>query len=135
MTTLPLAPDDAEFFSRHDWIKDNVRPRITGERLVFRTLAKTLLDAGFSLRIHDGEDWTGPLTTNLDRVTADIMATDDDKLYVYLGDGENKPRQIGWAWFIYGNMANEVINDYSTTLEPYMGDTNKVMDQLLEMRL
>lgn len=135
MNRLQLTADDTRFFAQRDWIEESVRPRITGERWVVRVLAETLLAKGFSLRVWEGEDWACALTTDLDVVMDNIMSTDEDELCVYKGDGENKPKRIGCVLFVYGNMANEVINNYSENLDQYMGPADEVMEKLLAMRL
>lgn len=135
MDQLLLTADDTRFFAPRDWIDESVRPRITGERWVVRVLAETLLAEGFSLRVWEGEDWACALTTDLDVVMDNIMSTDEDTLYVYKGNGEDKPKRIGCVLFVYGNMANEVVNDYSVALEPYMKPADDVMEKLLEMNL
>jgi hypothetical protein len=38
----------------------------------------------------------------------------------------------GWVRFIYGNDGWDVMNDYSTVLEPYLIKTNALIDEMQE---
>jgi len=124
-------PDDLVYFGAKRYELDpGVRARQTMERAVIRTLAQSLLDAGFSLRVWEGEDWAGPLTTSRDRIMADIMSVDEEYLYVYRGDGENRPARIGVLFLVYGNDGYDVISDYSTNLEPFLAPVHKLIEEL-----
>src|SRR5690606_29381756 len=57
--------DDQDFFLAHRVKDEQIRRRILIERAIIRRAAMDLLAAGFTLRIHDGEDWATERTTDL----------------------------------------------------------------------
>lgn len=135
MPHLPLTqtPDDVAYFTPRDWIKGaDLIARITLERAVVRKLSTDLLAAGLTLRVWDGEDWAGGRTADIDNVMNQIMATDEEKIYVYHSDDRGKATCIGSIFLVYGNEGYEVINDYSTCLDPHLKATNDWANEVCE---
>lgn len=84
--------------------------RIIGERRVIRRLVTRAIAAGYTVSIHNGEDWEIQWSTRTNDVMDCIMATDEDYLRVC-----NHGKQIMATFrLIYGNSPAEVIADHST---------------------
>lgn len=104
-----------------------VQARQQIERQIIERLVKDALAAGFQITVDDGGE--GPSlsrSTDLDAIMAAVMLTDDDRLY-YSQPGN--PLQ-GWVRLIYGNDGWDVVNDYTTNLEPFMAGATAEADRL-----
>jgi len=102
-----------------------IRERQNLERKIARVICADALKAGYALNLNNGGD-THELaepTTDLETVLAAMFQTDQEHVLVYR-DG----KQIGWVFFVYGNDGWDVVNDYTTNLEPIMGRANKIAD-------
>jgi hypothetical protein len=55
-----------------------------------------------------------------------MFSTDDEVLFLY--NNINAPAAFGWVKFIYGNTGPDVINDYTTNLEPLMKKPQALAD-------
>lgn len=101
-----------------------VLKRIATEKAVIRAFVKTALADGCAISVYDGEAYALKKSTNVTEIMKAIMSTDEDRLNVWK-DG----KQIGWVYLVYGNDGWDVINDYTTNLEPLMADCIKVQDK------
>jgi hypothetical protein len=111
MTKLKLTGDSAA-----------VKARQRVEQTIALTTVKALLDAGFLLGVDDGEETTIHHSRNFDKLKDALFTTDEDWLLVYLkGDDKRDIRPQYWVRFVYGNDGWDVISDYTTYLEPYIG--------------
>lgn len=126
MTTLTPAPDDVTFLSSGR-VDAAVRDRIVIERAVVRHAATALIAAGCELRLHDGEDFSTERTTSVDLIMAELMATDDEHLWVYGPDDSSK----GWIYLVYGNDGYDVISDHSVSLTELLKSTDAFSDTLM----
>lgn len=123
--------DDVLYFSQDRGLTSGVRARQIMERAVIRTLAQTLLDAGYALRVYEGEEYAGRLTTNRDEIMSQIMSVDEEQLDVFIGDGSHEhARRYATIFLVYGNDGWDVIADYSSKLEVFMGPVNTLIDKL-----
>jgi len=99
----------------------SVKLRIELEAKIFRKACKALIEAGYELRLYDGEEITTPKTKDV-KVMMDAQATtDEDCIFVY-NPGEKE--RIGWVIFTYGNDGYDVISDYTTNLEDVLKPVN-----------
>ena len=81
------------------------------ERTIAKRLIRTILEAGYDVRIHEGEDWAMDKRSNDPKTIFDNMAsTDEDRVYFY--STSERKEQLGWIWLIYGN-GEDLISDYS----------------------
>lgn len=131
--------DDQDFFLAHRVEDEQIRRRILIERAIIRRAAMDLLAAGFTLRIHDGEDWATERTTDLAIVMDALMSTDEDRLAVLAPDtrpeGERAPSgcvRRGTILLVYGNDGYDVIADNSTTMEEHLEKASTLADALCD---
>lgn len=78
------------------------------EAQVIRKLVKQALAAGYTVSVYDGEEWALKLSTQPEKIMAELGATDCEVLR-FRKDG----RQVASVTLIYGNSPAEVIADYS----------------------
>jgi hypothetical protein len=129
MLLVTLDPRDAEYIqtSRAD---TSVKPRILVERVLVRATAETLIAAGYTLRLNDGEGWASPKDANVAQIMDGCMSTDEDTLHVYTTGGQRQ--HFGWVRFIYGNDGWDVIADHTTNLEEVLKPVNDFAETLSE---
>lgn len=87
-----------------------------------RQTYRALKNAGYNIVVQDGagEEFTG---LNENDAIEEVMSCDDGYFLVFPAD---EPEQrIGWVWFVFGNMPEEVICDHTTSL-------SHVLDPLTE---
>ncbi|SAI73144.1 Uncharacterised protein [Bordetella ansorpii] len=132
-TRLFLEPDDeafmAQFGNRGRSIPDAICLRMLIERAIVRRAAQDLLAAGCELRIHDGEPWACPLTSDLADVMNAVMATDEDLMFVF-SPTDRHPRVIR---FVYGNDGWDVIADYHTSLERLLAGADALAERFADL--
>ena len=104
-----------------------VQQRQQIERQIIQRIVKDALDAGFQITVDDGGDQPS-VRRSADEaaIMAAVMLTDEDFLH-YSKPGE--PLQ-GWVRLIYGNDGWDVVNDYTTNLEPLMAGATAEADSL-----
>jgi hypothetical protein len=102
----------------------------TIEKRIAREVIKGLLSAGFTVSVNDGEETTVKQSTDADTIFTAMMTTDEDYLLAHR-PGETK--KSAWVRFIYGNSGWDVINDYSTSLETVLTNTNLLADKIDEI--
>jgi hypothetical protein len=109
-----------------------VKRRQDVEIRILKATVKALLDAGFTLSVFDGEEdlllhRTGPETPvvggskDTKTIYNALYNTDEDYLNAWKGG-----HIFGWVRFVYGNDGWDVICDYTTNLEPYIGEGSAV---------
>ena len=95
---------------------------LNAERNAARKVVKALLGAGYVVSINDGEETTVERSADKKELFAALWTTDED--YILAHDKETG-KQVGWVYLVYGNGAEDLINDYTTNLEsairPLMG--------------
>lgn len=103
--------------------------RIKIEKQIFAQVVDSLLAAQYTLRLYDGEEFCTVHTTDRNKIIQASMSTDDDRLFVYNGDGVTGGH-VGWIQFIYGNTGYDVIHDYTTNLEDHIRPALNLADEL-----
>lgn len=88
------------------YIPDHERPVISG-------LIKGLLDKGYKLAVHDGEEFVSKKSRKLTTIRPALGGTGEDRIYCW--DGMTGER-VGWFYLIYSNGSDLdpmiVITDY-----------------------
>ena len=95
------------------------------ERQIARETIKQLLALGYWLGVWDGEETVLTRCTSAPKVLKAMFTTDED--YLLVGNGT---AQIGWVRFIYGNDGYDVVNDYTTNLEPAMERVQELANKI-----
>lgn len=104
--------------------------QLVEERKIAKAVVKSAIASGYSLGVYDGEEFTIHHSTDAAAVLAEMFTTDESRLFVYKQDGpQGKMDWFGWVLFIYGNDGWDVVNDYTTNLEPVMGKANALADK------
>jgi hypothetical protein len=111
------------------------KPKVAARQLVERKIAKmtidALLKAGYSLGVNDSEETTIHHSRDARKVFEAMFTTDEDWLLVYVaGDDPKDKRPQYWVRFTYGNDGWDVINDYTTHLEPEIGEGTEVQNYI-----
>lgn len=101
-------------------LSPSVRARQDLERRITDEIAKTLIGAGFVIRVHDGEDWASKRLTDPVKIQEAIMQTDEDTFVVYKVDSR---QPFGRVDFIYGNDGYDVASDWTMGLDEYVQPT------------
>jgi hypothetical protein len=107
----------------------NVKTRQTIERRIIRRIVTDAIGAGHFVSVHDGEETTVARSRDVRAIMAAIMTTDDD---VLLFSASPTEKAFGWVRLIYGNSGYDVVNDYTTNLEPIMAGATALADKLEE---
>lgn len=76
------------------------------EAAIIRPIVQRGLDAGYSVSVFDGEEWTVKRSTDRDRIMAALGTTDEDSLRFRQDD-----EIIGSISLVYGNDPDEVVSD------------------------
>jgi hypothetical protein len=76
------------------------------EQTIVRKVLKAVLAAGYSVRVHDGEE-LHPMTTVESEAWDALGNTDIDRLYIHAGE----PR-VGSILFVWGN-GEDIVSDAS----------------------
>lgn len=109
-----------------------IRQRQRIEQTIALVAAQALLEDGFLLGVHDGEELVMHHSKSLEQVHSALFSTDEDYLYVYVKDDDKRdPRPQYWIRFVYGNSGWDVISDYSVKLDPYIGE-GTVVQKLID---
>ena len=118
-----------------------IEARQAVEREIAEQVIKDALAAGYVVGVYDGGEETVK-GTNVDVLSAALMTTDEDWLTIYpagdespLGGGFERGSQttrIGWVRLVYGNDGWDVVCDYTTNLEPIMGNATALADKYSE---
>lgn len=108
--------------------------RLEMERLIRERAVSDLIAEGFALNVDNGgdEEELAQPSRNTTEVLSVMNATDEERLYVYRGDGKHTPgpRAIGWVLFVYGNDGYDVVSDYTMNLEEYLKGERELTERL-----
>lgn len=88
--------------------------RIQREKGVVRSIVSSAIAQGYSVSLHDGEEWAIKQATTVQQIMQGIMTTDCDKL-LFRKIGQSVP--CGSVFLVYGNSASEVMNDWTDSTE------------------
>ena len=86
----------------------------TEEQQIVQRLVNLILQDGNLISVYDGEEYAIRWSQDEAAIMAVMGATDEDTISVF--DADRKMR--GWIYLVYGNDANEVVND--CTANPYI---------------
>ena len=92
------------------------------EKLIAKQCIVDLLAAGCKITVFDGEETTLVDSTDAAAILSAMFTTDEDYLHT--------TGPIGWVRFIYGNDGWDVINDYTTNLEPFLVRTMTLSEKI-----
>lgn len=91
------------------------------ERKIADAAIKSLLSAGFAISVDNGDNsgrkYELASSKDADAILTAMFLCDEDRLYV-----EKNGKPFGWVFFVYGNYGWDVISDYTTNLEQYIGE-------------
>lgn len=94
------------------------------EKRIITQAAKSLIGAGYSIRVYDGVEFVTGQTKDVKAVMAEVFATEETYFYAYQGDA-----CTGFVWFVHGNGC-DVITDSSTALDPVLQAASDLADSL-----
>lgn len=94
------------------------------EKIIVRKCIAELLRNGFTISVSDGEETVLKWSLDAKAIFAAMFTTDEDRLHMHRGAFR------GWVQFIYGNNGWDVINDYTTNLEPFLTRTLAFIDKV-----
>lgn len=121
------------------------------EEVVLETFFNEMADHGFTMRVHEGEDWAGPATKNAKTAMSMTRSTDQDRIYLYVRESDldhvsqelkdffAKHKSVrpdkaiflfSTASMVYGNDGHDVIADHGTNLEPFLKKTEAVIEAI-----
>ena len=106
---------------------NSVRGRIAVERSVCRRLIRTLKSAGYTLRVHSGDEWETPKAASEDTLMRAMFNLDEAWLIV----SENGKR-IGYVYLVFGNDGYDVISDHTMNLEAAIAPVDAYANGLAE---
>jgi hypothetical protein len=109
-----------------------VNQRQAIEKRIVASAIADLLEAGFVITVNDGEEDVLLLSDDEEKIAAAMMSTDEDLLIAQHPSDKPEDKPRGWVRFIYGNDGPDVINDYTTNLEPYLAETLALAETLDE---
>ena len=96
-----------------------------------RKIVIAAINAGFSVGVNDGEETVLKHSRNVNEIMRALFSTDEDYLLIYK-DQKKATDHFGWVYLIYGNGIDDVVNDYSTNLDPiFMEAINEWTDKKL----
>lgn len=124
--------DDAAYFRTAHTTDSSVIARQLVERAIIRQAVTDILAAGYTIRVHDGEEWATRRLDNMEAIMDGLMSTDEEMLAVYYMDEGGDWKRIGSVSLIYGNDGHDVIADYSVILGDVLAGANALADGLSE---
>lgn len=134
LTTLPEpTTDDLDFLEARGVTATSIRKRVVIERAIVRHACDELLNAGYILRLHDGEAWATPYTADTDEIMQELQACDCETLYAYSPVEDQRPLVGGSIFLVYGNDGWDVINDNSVALEMHLTGTFALVNALADL--
>lgn len=83
------------------------------ERKIIRSLINDGLDSGYTISVSNGEEPATEPMNSVGRIMKSMFATDEERLIFYM-DG----MRAGWVCLVYGNDGDDVVADYSVSMEP-----------------
>lgn len=105
------------------------------ERRIVQQVIDDLLDVGFQLAVHDGEEFALKLCGNRKVILAAMFGTETDTLFAIAIGADGNPKYGGLVRFVYGNCPWEVIDDYTDNLAPILVRTLALVDAIEEQHL
>jgi hypothetical protein len=94
------------------------------EKRIIAQVAKSLIRAGFTIRVFDGGEVVTEKTTHLKTIMGEVFATESTSFRAYRGE-----HYAGVVCFVHGNGC-DVIHDNSVSLEPFLKEASDLADTL-----
>ena len=110
---------DSEIIAKHS---PDARARARMELDIVNKLIDTARDAGYQMKISEYEE---DGETDYDFKTA-AFNLDDARVFVYDNDGE----KLGWVRLVFGNSGYDLVSDFTTNLEDFLGPVTDLADSL-----
>lgn len=101
--------------------------RIETEAKIARKAVDSLLAAGYTVGVHDGEEVVVRRSTSVNEVMKALASVDEEHLLAY---DPATGKRVGAIYLVYGNDGTDVISDYSVSLEAAMKPVNAYAEQL-----
>lgn len=95
-----------------------VKMRQLVEREIAAAVVDALLKEKFVLSVDNGDQFEIENSTDREAVLKAMFQTDDEYLHAARA---GRPPLAGWVQFVYGNDGWDVISDYTTNLEKFIG--------------
>lgn len=111
----------------------SVADRVLYELRVLKMVCEVAIEAGHTVSLQDGEEWTVQRSRDVNELVAAAQTTDMDRLRIRRSDEVGTP--LGTVLFVYGNSAGEVIADYHVSLEELLTPVIEYTDSLIERGL
>lgn len=102
-----------------------VKMRQLVEKEISAAIVDALLKAGFELQINNG-DSESRFMIDRANIIKHLYLTDEDYIMVRHADNSDKTSVFGWVKLVYGNDGWDVLSDYTTNLEKFIGDKTPV---------
>jgi hypothetical protein len=111
----------------------NVRMRQVMECQIALTAIRSILAAGYSITVSDGEEEVLKRSRDPKAIAEAMMSTDEDVLKFYETE-HPQSKQAGWVHLVYGNSGHDVISDHTANekTEGCLKEANLLADQLSE---
>lgn len=106
----------------------SVKLRQRLERTIARRVVLDALAAGYTLSVNNGGDEDEiPPQSKARPVLSAMFATDCEHLKMWK-TGAAGTVCVGWVFFVYGNDGWDVVNDYTTNLDPIMAGADRLAE-------
>lgn len=109
-----------------------LRERIQAERQIAQATIRALLAAGYSLRVHSGEEWESQRIREPGRRSERHLMQalfNLDEAWLMTKRIEGKEIVKGWVRFVFGNDGWDVISDHTMDLEEALKATEAVIEK------
>lgn len=90
----------------------NFDRRISGERRMVRALVKAIFARGYTVGVHDGEQWAIRRSSKVEAILNETAATDMETIAVF-ESVEPTSKILGKFFLVWGNSGAELIADHS----------------------
>ena len=100
--------------------------RVKAEASVVEMFVTSVLSRGFTVSVHNGDEWLCKQSNTPEVIMGNIMTTDEDIVQVYTASGG----LIGHAQFVYSNLPSEVLADHSLRLTEYLVPVEALIQSL-----
>lgn len=110
-----------------------IEKRVEREISVARTIVGSALAMGYKVSVYDGEEWAIKQSSDRTAIMAEIATTDCNTLSFRDQEGKS----VGSVFLVYGNLASEVMNDWTDTptMEKILDNAIKQCDRYSEKGL
>lgn len=104
----------------------NTKQRMEIEEKIVRKFFETVIAAGYSVVVDDGEERTGRMN-DVDKLMVASFSVDEESFLVYDDD-----KYLGTVFVVYGNDGWDVIADYSMRIEALVHPAYELANELEE---